>query len=275
MSIEPVGHARRCEHSDLSDPPRLLRVRREVGALDIHWSDGILDETTRNLIGKFDFTQDDAEVLVDRLSAYIPTALVEVKKRDQARVAKVEMDAKDRHVLAAALSANADLLLTQNVRHFPTEWMAKRGIELDQRWHTPHPTGFQLPGHPARGTQTRPQLATAERGSGLRDPGRPDRRRSRGHCPCRRDGRASERVGLSWLKPLGPCLHDGVDGGPGGLVGVGPEVGVRVERRLGACVSESSLDDLHVSAARDQHAGEVRTCPTNDDQTGSSYFRWG
>lgn len=102
----------------------------KLGALDIHWSEGILDETTRNLTGKFDFTQEDAEVLVDRLSAFIPTALVEVKKRDQTRVAKVEMDDKDRHVLAAALSANAELLLTQNVRHFPREWMAKRGIEL-------------------------------------------------------------------------------------------------------------------------------------------------
>lgn len=102
----------------------------KLGALDIHWSDDILDETTRNLIDKFDFTQEDAEVLVDRLSAYIPTALVEVKKRDQTRVAKVEMDAKDRHVLAAALSADAELLLTQNVRHFPRQWMSKRGIEL-------------------------------------------------------------------------------------------------------------------------------------------------
>lgn len=102
----------------------------KLGALDIHWSDGILDETTRNLIDKFDFTQEDAEVLVDRLSAYIPTALVEVKKRDLTRVAKVGMDAKDRHVLAAALSADAELLLTQNVRHFPREWMSKRGIEL-------------------------------------------------------------------------------------------------------------------------------------------------
>lgn len=102
----------------------------KLGTLDIHWSDGILDETTRNLISKFDFTQEDAEVLVDRLSAFIPTALVEVKKRDKTRVAKVEMDDKDRHVLAAALSANADLLLTQNVRHFPREWMAKHDIEL-------------------------------------------------------------------------------------------------------------------------------------------------
>lgn len=102
----------------------------KLGALDIHWSEAILDETTRNLIAKFDFTPEDANVLVERLDAFLPTALVEFKKRDETRVAKVEMDDKDRHVLAAALSAKADLLLTQNTRHFPREWMAKRGIEL-------------------------------------------------------------------------------------------------------------------------------------------------
>jgi hypothetical protein len=40
------------------------------------------------------------------------------------------MDDKDRHVLAAALSARADMLLTENTPHFPNEWMAERGIEL-------------------------------------------------------------------------------------------------------------------------------------------------
>jgi hypothetical protein len=62
-----------------------------------------LDETTRNLISKFGFAPEDADLLVDRLDAYLPTALVEVRKRDEARVAKVDMDPKDRHVLAAAL----------------------------------------------------------------------------------------------------------------------------------------------------------------------------
>jgi hypothetical protein len=40
------------------------------------------------------------------------------------------MDAKDRHVLAAALSAEADILLTQNTKDFPVQWMAERGMEL-------------------------------------------------------------------------------------------------------------------------------------------------
>ncbi|HQR80991.1 MAG TPA: PIN domain-containing protein, partial [Actinomycetota bacterium] len=82
-----------------------------LGALDIHWSETILDETSRNLIKQFDFTRADAEVLVERLEASLPSALVEVKKRDETRVAKVQMDDKDRHVLDAPLSANADPLL--------------------------------------------------------------------------------------------------------------------------------------------------------------------
>lgn len=101
-----------------------------VGALQIHWSDSILDETTRNLIAKYDFSTQDAAVLVALLGQFLPDALIKTTKRDIAAVEKVEMSPNDRHVLAAALSAQADLLLTDNIRHFPKAWMAERGIEL-------------------------------------------------------------------------------------------------------------------------------------------------
>lgn len=100
------------------------------GALQIHWSPMILEETSRNLVAKFGHTVEDADVLVDRLSLYLPQALVETRKRDETTVADVAMDDKDRHVLAAALSAKADVLLTDNTPDFPKEWMAERGIEL-------------------------------------------------------------------------------------------------------------------------------------------------
>lgn len=99
------------------------------GALQIHWSPMILEETSRNLVAKFGHTVEDADVLVDRLSLY-PQALVETRKRDETTVADVAMDDRDRHVLAAALSAKADVLLTDNTPDFPKEWMAKRGVEL-------------------------------------------------------------------------------------------------------------------------------------------------
>ena len=102
----------------------------KLGAIDIHWSAGILDETARNLVEQIGFSSHDAALLVDRLSAYIPTALIKVTKRDEKRVADVHMNAGDRHVLAAALTAKANMLLTQNTRHFPRQWMAEHGIEL-------------------------------------------------------------------------------------------------------------------------------------------------
>ena len=51
------------------------------------------------------------------------TALVEINKREEARVAKVDMD-QDRHVLAAALSADADVLLT-GTSAICQSWMAQ------------------------------------------------------------------------------------------------------------------------------------------------------
>ncbi len=114
--------------------PRTLRdyfvYAGKVGALRMHWSQPILNEMSRKLVAKFGFETDDAAELELRLTEYLPRALVEVRKRDAQLVAEVVMDAKDRHVLAAALSANAGVLLTRNTKHFPRAWMDEHGIEL-------------------------------------------------------------------------------------------------------------------------------------------------
>ncbi len=114
--------------------PRTLRdyfvYAAKVGALQIHWSQPILDEMSRNLCAKFEFSEDDAIELELRLTEYLPRALIEVRKRDAQFAAEVEMDAKDRHILAAALSAKATVLLTENSKHFPQAWMTEHGIEL-------------------------------------------------------------------------------------------------------------------------------------------------
>lgn len=64
------------------------------------------------------------------MNDYIEYAVIDVDPEDLATVERVEMDAEDRHVLAAAISADADILLTENVRHFPRDWMSDHGIEL-------------------------------------------------------------------------------------------------------------------------------------------------
>jgi hypothetical protein len=42
----------------------------------------------------------------------------------------IEMEMQDRHVLAVAFSAEADILLTDNTVHFARQWMVEHGMAL-------------------------------------------------------------------------------------------------------------------------------------------------
>lgn len=114
--------------------PRTLRdyilYSAKAGAFQVHWTQVILDEMSRNLMAKFGFTEADAAELEHRMTIYLPRALVEAGKRDTNTVAKITMDDKDRHVVAAALAARATVIVTDNTRHFPRAWLAERKIEL-------------------------------------------------------------------------------------------------------------------------------------------------
>lgn len=102
----------------------------DAGAIEIHWSQLILDEMSRNMRDRLGLAQDATDRLEQLMNDYLEYALVEVSHDDVEIVAEVAMDAKDRHVLAAALSAEADILVTENTRHFPRAWMTEHGIEL-------------------------------------------------------------------------------------------------------------------------------------------------
>ncbi len=102
----------------------------DEGAIEVHWSREILAEMSRNLREKMGLSQDSTVRLEQLMNDYIEYALVKVDPVHLAAVGAVEMDAKDRHVLAAALSADADILLTDNAKDFPAQWMAEQGIEL-------------------------------------------------------------------------------------------------------------------------------------------------
>jgi len=85
---------------------------------------------SRNLVGKYGFTPEDTAELELRLTEYLPWALVEVKRAHRRATAHTSVDPKDRHVLATAVAAHATILVTDNDRHFPEDWMARHGIEL-------------------------------------------------------------------------------------------------------------------------------------------------
>jgi predicted nucleic acid-binding protein len=102
----------------------------DEGAIEIRWSRQILDEMSRNLRDKIGLRRSETERLEELMNGYLEYALVEIVPEDLAIVESVAMDAKDRHVLAAAISADADIVLTENTAHFPREWMADHGIAL-------------------------------------------------------------------------------------------------------------------------------------------------
>jgi len=102
----------------------------DEGAIEIHWSQEIMDEMSRNLQQNLGLSREDTTRLEELMDDYIEYALIDVDRADLAAVDHVEMDPKDRHVLAAAISADADILLTQNTKHFPRDWMTHHGIEL-------------------------------------------------------------------------------------------------------------------------------------------------
>jgi predicted nucleic acid-binding protein len=102
----------------------------DEGTIEVHWSREILAEMSRNLRETLGLSHDSTTRLEQLMNDYIEYALIEVDPGDLAAVGAVEMDAKDRHVLAAALPADADILLTDNTKDFPAQWMAEQGIEL-------------------------------------------------------------------------------------------------------------------------------------------------
>lgn len=85
---------------------------------------------SRNLRARLGLDQVATERLEDLMNEFIEYALIDVDPADVAIVEAVDMDAGDRHVLAAALSTEAEILLTENAKHFPRRWMTERGIEL-------------------------------------------------------------------------------------------------------------------------------------------------
>lgn len=102
----------------------------DAGAIEIHWSQQIFDEMSRNLRASLGLDHAATKRLEELMNDFIEYALIEVDPADVATAETVAMDAKDRHVLAAALSTNADILVTENTKHFPRGWMAEHGIEL-------------------------------------------------------------------------------------------------------------------------------------------------
>lgn len=99
----------------------------EAGLVQPLWSEQILDEVRRNL-PKVGVEPARASRRVDMMrDAFGAEALVD---GFEDLIDEMECDPKDRHVLAAAVAAGANTIVTFNLKDFPNEAAAAHGIQI-------------------------------------------------------------------------------------------------------------------------------------------------
>lgn len=98
----------------------------------ISWSPEILAEVAENLeknLTAFDHAA--GQRLAGAMNRAFPLAEVEPGEEHYSALAEVALpDEDDRHVLAAALAAEADVLCTSNTKDFPSDVVAALGIDV-------------------------------------------------------------------------------------------------------------------------------------------------
>jgi len=105
----------------------LLRLAEEPAIYRPIWSEQILAEMAKALKTKLHRSAEQAAWRRQQMKQAFPEAMVTVPS---ALLKAVECipDKDDRHVLAAAIMARADAIITQNSRHFPKECCEKYGV---------------------------------------------------------------------------------------------------------------------------------------------------
>jgi predicted nucleic acid-binding protein len=97
----------------------------EQGMYQVYFSDKILDEALRNRV-KRGMTEAGARLFYQKVVESFPEALVEASPELEALMTN---DAKDRHVLAAAVSAKVDFIITSNLKDFPSVSLVPWNVE--------------------------------------------------------------------------------------------------------------------------------------------------
>lgn len=100
----------------------------EAQLIDVRWTEQILSETERALVNHLDLNPEDTKRLSDALRRAFPFAAI----TDYGYLTEALRlpDPDDRHVLAAAVHGECDLLVTANVRDFPDTAVADADVAV-------------------------------------------------------------------------------------------------------------------------------------------------
>jgi predicted nucleic acid-binding protein len=91
----------------------LLLSLAEQDLLEPFWSEGVIDEMRRNR--PEGVTEERIDRRIAAMNRYFPDAMV---SGHEALIPQMPADAKDRHVLAAAVHGECDVLITDNIKDF-------------------------------------------------------------------------------------------------------------------------------------------------------------
>jgi len=105
----------------------LLRLAEEPAMYRPQWSEQILTEMTNALRTKLHRSEAEAAWRREQMTQAFPEAMVPVPS-ELLRAAECIPDEDDRHVLAAAIMAGADTIVTQNTKHFPKSCLDQYGV---------------------------------------------------------------------------------------------------------------------------------------------------
>jgi len=89
------------------------------------WSNHIFDELRQVMLEK-GIPSEEAEVNLQKMNIAFPDALVQ--NYEPLIATLVLNDPKDKHVLAAAIKTNANLIVTNNLKDFPKDYLAQFGL---------------------------------------------------------------------------------------------------------------------------------------------------
>jgi len=107
----------------------MLLSLAEAGFYRARWSAKIMDETAR-AIGKITAGTADPQKQIDAMNRAFPEAMVEgFDALEKAIIETGPRDSGDAHVLAAAVICRADVIVTDNLKDFPEEFLKPYGIE--------------------------------------------------------------------------------------------------------------------------------------------------
>jgi predicted nucleic acid-binding protein len=105
----------------------LLRLAEEPAMYRPLWSDRILAELSKALGTKLHRTPEEVAWRLSKMEEAFPEAMVRVPS-ELLKAVECIPDKNDRHVLAAAIMARANAIVTQNTKHFPTACLEKFGV---------------------------------------------------------------------------------------------------------------------------------------------------